>query len=202
MQTPALTRRRFGIVTGTLALGGVGLTLASEPASADLTLGEFDMPDRTLKPEDGQVYRPWIVASGEWTYANLDNEAGEWGVYLLVGPPGGDGSYQAIAIDDGSASGTEGSGTFGLRGAITASGDWSASDFSVRDDGSPRTRVVPAAVMLLIRDGGGDRLVEAKVSRDVEITVKPGGATANVGAEGEVLAQLSSDDPTPTVPDA
>lgn len=187
------------VIGTTAALGAAGLTLGTGRARGQATveLGSLDLPDAELGAEDGEVYAPHVLLDGEWSYRNLESEAAEWRAYLLVTPPGED-SWSAIGLTDGDASGTEASGAFQLRGAVTASSDFAPEDFSVADDGSPRTVGVTVAVLFMVLDADGNRLAETQVTRDVAITVKETGATARVGAAGTVEAQDDHDDPTPT----
>lgn len=190
------TRRRL-IATGTIsALGLAGLALGSGNARAAVSL---DIEDRTYAPENGTLFRPWVVVSGDFSYTNLDAEASEWAVYGLVDGPDATGEdWQAIAIDDGLASGTEGSGTYQLRGAITSHSGWDASRFSANEDGSPQSLDIPVAVMLVLRDSGGNIIADAEAHQTATVTVEAGGAVLSVAGTGAVEAQLSSEDPTPT----
>lgn len=200
METPHLTRRRLGIGLGTtLALGAAGVALGSRNAraQASVTLGELGIEDTELGAEDGKFHSVHILLDGEWEYRNLDAEPAEWRAYLMVAPEGSD-SWSAIGMTDGDPAGTEASGTFGLRGRVTASGAFAPENFAVASDGSPTTTTVRVGVLFMALDADGETLVEAQVTRPVDITVTQTGASASLGATGVVAGQDDQSDPTPT----
>lgn len=196
-----LTRRRLIALGTTVAIGATGLTIASEPArgQASVEWGTLHIPETDLGAEDGEVYAPHVIVNGSWRFRNLDTDPAEWAVYLLVDAAPDAGEWSAIGITDGETTAPEAEGEFTVRGAITASGDWSPTDFSVAEDGTARTVTVPVAVMFVVRDGAGDILLDAQASRDIPITVNQTGASAAIGADGGVYAQDDQGDPTPTV---
>lgn len=160
-------------------------------------MGELAIPPAEFEPDDNEIHALWAVVSGRYEYANLDIEAAKWQTYLLVADSAGE-NWQAIGIAEGAASGQDGEGSYAVRGDITAASHWSSEDFSV-PDGETKTVAVPLAVMLIVRDSGGNVLADAQVSQSADITVTPGGTVAKLGGEGTIQAQDDSGDPTPTL---
>lgn len=194
-----VTRRRL-IATGTaVALGATGLALGSENAraQASITMGELAIPDATFAPADNQAHAIWATVHGQYQWSNLQADPGKWQVYLLVGD--GSDSWSAVGIAEGQASRGNESGTFSVRGDLTAASAYSSEDFQPNGDGTPKTLNIPVAVMLVVRDGSGNVLTDAQASRTVAVEIKPGGAVVSVGAAGELVMQDDSDSPTPTV---
>lgn len=194
-----LTRRR-SIALGATALtaGAAGLTIASEPAAAEaeVTLGSLDAADATLRPEDGQVYAPWLIAHGDWSY-RVDVDPAEWQVYLLVGR---NGNTSAIGMASGEATAREATGTFGVRGPITAADAWAPGDFAVGSGGQPTTQSVAVQLVFTLRDAAQESLVQAVVQDTATVTVKPGGTVAEVGASASIVMQDDEGDATPAPP--
>lgn len=166
-------------------------------AEAQVTLGEFDVPNVEFTPEDNDLHAVWVVLDGEWSYTNLKNEPAAWQVYLLVDDPQNSGNWQAVGVTEGTPNGTDDSGTFAVRGDLTA-GPYTSDDFDV-SDGKAVTMTVPVGAMLVIRDGSGNIVADAEVHTTADVTVKPGGASASFGASGQLVAQDNSDSPTPTL---
>lgn len=198
MQPQAYTPTRRGIVLGTagaVALGGAGLLVSTDRARAAVTL---DIPDRTFAPDDGEAHAVWIVADGSYGWSNLDTDPAAYQIYLLVDAPGAPGDWSAISIADGGASAREESGSYQLRGDITASSAWSSEDFTANDDGSGHTVEVPVAVMLVVRDGAGDIIDTAEAMTTATVTIEHGGAVLSIEGAGSLELQDDSGDPTPT----
>lgn len=199
MRLQAYTPTRRRIVFGTItagALGAVGLTLASRPVRAAVSL---DIEPVTLAPEDGEVYRPFVLINGDYSYQNVDPAPAEWQTYLLIDGPGATGDdWQAVGIASGTPDGTADSGTYQLRGAITAHSAWSSSDFTAGDGGEPVSQSVPVTVMFVLRDSAGDIVADAEAQGTAEVTVEHGGALVSVSGSGTTAMQDDSTDPTPT----
>lgn len=193
-----LTRRRIAALSGaTLALGAGGLSMVPRTAQAQVTMGELNVPDVEFTPKDNALHAVWVLLDGEWSYTNLSADPAAWQVYLLVDDPQNSGNWQAIGIAEGSPSGTDDSGTFVVRGDLTA-GPYTSDDFDV-SDGEAVTMTVPVGAMLVIRDGSGDIVADAEVHTTADVTVRPGGASASLGGSGQFVAQDNSDSATPTL---
>jgi hypothetical protein len=192
--------RRQSIVLGgtalTAGLGGLALGTDRAGAQADVSVDSLSTEPATLAPEDGEVYSPWLILSGAYSYELIDDPA-EWQVYLLVGD--GSGGTEAIAITNGPADAREDSGAFDLRGSITTASFWSPADFAVDGPDDTTTVDVPYEVVLVVQDDAGGQLVTARAGDTAEITVEYGGSVGTVGGEAKIRMQDDESDPAPEV---
>lgn len=191
-----LTRRRIIAGTAALATGATGLALATDRAGAqaEVSLGELDVRDSELSPEDGEVYAPWLIISGAFEW-RTEAQPAEWQAYALVGD--GSANTEAVGMTDGEATTRSGSGTYALTGAITAASAWDPADFAIPDGQDSISVPVPVSVVFVVRDPDGGMIVQARVEDTAVVTVTPGGTMAALSGSGEVVMQDNSDDPTP-----
>lgn len=201
-----ITRRRSIAIGGTiLTAGAAGIYAATDTAGAQATVSAdgLQVEGGEFSPADGELYAPWVVISGAWSY-RVDADPASWQAYLLVYDDNGSGS-EAVGITDGTATAREATGTYALRGRITAASFWEPADFAVAPDGSEAsvTTTVPIEVAFLVQDGSGETLVQARESADLPVTVNNAGMVmASLDGQAIVYAQDNSDDPTPTPPEA
>lgn len=198
---PTLTRRRLIAIGTGAALGTAGLALGTQPAGAqaDVSLGDLEIQEGELAPEDGEVYAPWVLLTGDYEY-RVQEEPAEWEAYLLVYDNGG--NSEAVSVTSGDATAMEATGSYALRGAITAASFWGPSDFSIPDGQDSVTVTVPIEVAFVVRDADGTMLVQDRVADDAVVTVTPGGSMATLSGAGEIVMQDDADDPTPELPEA
>jgi len=194
----ALTRRRsIAIGAGVLTAGAAGIALGTDRAgaSADVTLGTLDAEDATFSPEDGSLTAVWLLVSGRFEY-QVNADPADWQAYALVGD--GSGATEAIALASGAADARQGSGTYALRGPITAASFYDSSDFAVPDRQHSVTVSIPVTVVFLVRDSGGKTLVQARVSDDAMVTVDDARMPkASLAGSATIAAQDDAGDPTP-----
>lgn len=185
------------IVAGTTtALGAAGIALGTDRAGAqaNVSVDTLSTEPATLAPEDGEVYSPWLILSGAYSYELID-DPDQWQVYLLVGDRSG--GTEAIAITNGPADAREDSGTFDLHGSITSASFWSPADFAVDGPDDTTTVDVPYEVVLVVQDDAGGQFVTARAGDTAEITVEFGGAVGSVGGEAKIRMQDDESDPVP-----
>lgn len=200
VNTPTLTRRRVVIGTTALAVGGAGLALGTgrAGAQADVSLGELKVPDTEFSPDDGQVYSPWVLLSGEWQY-RVQTQPAEWQAYTLIGD--GAGNTEAVDVTSDETTALEASGTYALTGPIAAASFYGPETFTVPEGESSVSVDVPLQVAFVVRDPDGGILVQARVKDTAVVTVTAEGTTtAALSGTGTIVAQEDSDDPTPTPP--
>ena len=186
------------IVAGTtIAIGAAGIAISSEEASAAVT-GAFSVGDATIRPADNRLAQLWATVSGDWRFGGLEADPAEWRVYLLADATGNPGDWQAIAMTSGSVTAREASGTYGIRGEITAASHYQSIDVS---DGTPVELSIPVSVLLMVRDGSGETLATAEAMDTVTVTVEPGGSVSAIGGSGTMHGVDNAGDPTPTVPE-
>jgi len=195
-----ITRRRLLAVGTTAAVGAAGIALGTDRAvaSASVDMGTFDATGGEFSPADGEAYAIHAFVSGQYAYkVNTDPE--DWQAYLLVGS--GDGDTEAIGIIDGPATAREGSGTYALRGPITAASFYSSGDFRVPDGQHSVTRTIPLTVVFLVRDAAGETLVQARESADLPVTIDDDGMPrVAISASAQAAMQDDAVDDTPTLP--
>lgn len=189
------------IVGGTtLAVGGTGLALATGDARADahIDLGTLKAVDAEFTASDRALANVYLLLSGRWAYRGLDTAAAEWTAMAIVGD--GSGNTAAIGSTSGDASGTEDSGTYGLRANLMDAGFYSTETFTIPDGEDSISVTVPVEAALVLKDADGGLLRQARVSDTAVVTVVPGGTMANLAGEATFQAQDDSDDETPTPP--
>jgi len=197
--TDTITRRRLLAVGTTAAVGAAGIALGSKPAGAQASVyvGDLSVPDKTLSPDDGSVFAVWALINGTFEY-RVDADPDVWEAYLLVYD--GNGNSEAVGLTDGPATAREDSGSYALRGPLTAASFWNADDFTVPDGQSSISQTIPIEVVFLVRNAAGDIIIQARASDDAVVTVdRDGQVLADLSGAGEIVAQMDSDDPTPEV---
>lgn len=196
------SRRRIIIGTTALATAGTGLALGTREAGAqaDVELGELTAEDGEFSPVDGQAHAIYLLLTGQYEY-QVNKQPEEWQAYALVGD--GSGSTEAIALTSGAADALEDAGTFALRGPITAASFYSSSTFSVPDGQSEVSVTIPVTVVFLVRDTGGNTLVQARESAEAVVTINDD-AMPKVAVAGSASLAMQDDetDPTPEFPEA
>lgn len=197
-----ITRRKAIVAGTTTVLGATGLALGTREAGAQAAVyvGELSVPDKTISPEDGAVYALWAVVSGTFEY-RVDADPDVWEAYLLVYD--GDGNSEAVGITDGPATSRQNSGSYALRGPITAASFWGPEDFTVPDGEESISQTIPIEIAFLVRDSAGDMLIQARAADEAVVTVdREGQVLADLAGTAEIVAQEDSSDPTPSVPEA
>lgn len=196
-----LSRRRL-IAGGTAAvLGTAGLAVATDGAEAQASVGidgGLDIEPGEFSPDDGELFSVWVLATGEWGY-RVETQPAKWEAYLLIGDGGG--NAEPVAVTDGETTALEATGTYGLRGAITASGAWGPSDFRLPDGAEEHVVEIPVEIAYVVRDAGDAMLAQARAADTATVTVTPGGVAASVGGSATLVGQDDSDSPTPTPPE-
>lgn len=197
-----ITRRRIVLGTAVLATAGTGLALGTDRAGAQASVSTdgLKVEPAEFSPEDGELFSPWVLITGEFEY-RVGADPAEWQVFLLVYDGGG--NSEAVGLTEGDATAREGSGTYALRGPITAASFWGPEDFRVPDGQESITVSVPVEVVLVIRDAAGDMLIQAREADDAVVTVnRDGQVMAALDGSATIYAQDDSDDPTPSLPEA
>lgn len=193
MQTPQLTRRR-SIALGTTTIAGLaGLTLATGDSRAQAAVS-IATKEAVMKPQDGEVYAPHVRVRGSWSFSGLSETPDSWAAYLQVGD--GSGGTEAIGLHEGSITNQSGSGSFSVRGPVTAASFYSPDTFSA-EPGSPTTVDVPLEVLFLVQGSSGT-LVSAMATGTQTIRVEYGGSVASI-ADATATAAMQDDqgDPEP-----
>lgn len=189
--------RTSAVLAGSgLAIGSYALT-ATDRATAQVAIGNLDIPDAFFEDTDGQPAGVFVFVDGRYEFA-VDSEPAAYRLYLFLRDTGG--GFHAIDTAETATVSREASGTFSLGGDILDTDAYGASDFQAPGPGQSKTIHVPLGVLIQVLDAEGTVLADGETTRAVKIGVTEKGLSAEVGAEGSVVFQPDAEDPTPTAP--
>lgn len=157
-----ITRRRaIASVAAVVASGGAVTALSTRPARAAVSVDSFGVEAATITAES-----PTIVATLECAY---DYDTGNEPVSAVRFGFDIDGTEVDSSTLDTST--TAHSGTRTLSGDVTASDEWSQSDFEPAV-GSEKSREVSATATLAILDDAGDEITADSATDANTVTVR------------------------------
>lgn len=170
---------------GALAIGGTALmAMGSEPATAQVTATELDVPDAEHSGQDGSVSDIVVSVSGSWSFST--NGATEYSLDLAVDNSPDAGDWQSIDWMDDTALANSTGGSYELSGSVLDHPALETADFSA-DAEETTTTDVPVRVLLTVRNGE-ETVAEAvaETVATVEVTNESVAVSAEVTGDGSM----------------
>ncbi|MFW5964382.1 MAG: hypothetical protein ACOCQM_05905 [Natronomonas sp.] len=175
----SVNRRRVIAGMGTLAAGGVAVAAVPDAARATVEVDDLSIPDASFEAE---AVDPEVVVDVAYAYDASGAGVDALGFTLTVGET----VVDEARLDTNTE---ELENTETLRGSVTDSDAWSASDFEP-EVGDSVTRELSIGVTFDVLDSADESVVGDTATETADVTVEhpqENGYSASVDGEGEIV---------------
>lgn len=191
---PKLDRRALigSLVTGGLA-SVILLQNQSEPASASVSLGSFEIDNNSVTTDSGEIQDVLINVAGNWRYAINHGDPERWQVTLSVQK---ENEWATVESTSNAISYTTYQGDYSISGSVIDTKLYNKHTFAVEDRGETKEVDLPFQILFEVLNVNNKVLASAVIEETatVEVSRKAFDASlyGDVSGDGEIVIETES----------